>query len=41
MNIKEAKDILDYWLPKDGTPDYNKWFLKRSIRYLFKSPDFS
>ena len=31
MNIKEAKDILDYWFPKDGSPDYDKWFLKSQV----------
>ena len=28
MNITKCKDILDYWFPKDGSADYNKWFLK-------------
>jgi len=31
MNIKEARDILDYWFPKDGSPDYDKWFLKSQV----------
>ena len=28
MNIVRAKEVLDYWIPQDGTPDYNKWFIK-------------
>ena len=28
MNISRAKEVLDYWIPQDGTPDYNKWFMK-------------
>lgn len=28
MNISKAKEILDYWFPNDGKPDYNKWFIK-------------
>jgi uncharacterized protein (DUF924 family) len=28
MNILKAKEILDYWFPKDGKADYNKWFIK-------------
>jgi uncharacterized protein (DUF924 family) len=27
MDITKAKDILDYWFPKDGSPDYDKWFM--------------
>lgn len=27
MDISKAKDILDYWFPKDGNPDYDKWFM--------------
>ena len=28
MNISRAQEILDYWFPKDGSPDYDKWFMK-------------
>mgnify|MGYP001173519485 CR=1 FL=1 len=28
MNITKCTEILDYWFPKDGSADYNKWFLK-------------
>ena len=28
MNILKAQEILDYWFPKNGSPDYNKWFIK-------------
>ena len=28
MNIDRAKEVLDYWIPEDGSPDYNKWFMK-------------
>ena len=28
MDISRAKEILDYWFPKDGSADYNKWFMK-------------
>jgi uncharacterized protein (DUF924 family) len=28
MDITLSKDILEYWIPKDGKPDYDKWFLK-------------
>ena len=28
MDISKAQDILDYWLPKNGLADCNKWFLK-------------
>ena len=28
MDISRSKEILDYWIPKDGSSDYNKWFLK-------------
>jgi len=27
MDISRAKDILDYWIPGDGTADYDKWFM--------------
>ena len=30
MDITKAKDILDYWLPKDGSADFDKWFMKSS-----------
>ena len=30
MDITLSKKILDYWIPKDGKPDYDKWFLKSS-----------
>jgi uncharacterized protein (DUF924 family) len=32
MDISYAQQILDYWFTKDGTPDYDKWFL-RSNKY--------
>ena len=28
MDISRAKDILDYWLPKNGEADFDKWFMK-------------
>jgi uncharacterized protein (DUF924 family) len=28
MDIFQANEILNYWFPKDGKPDYNKWFIK-------------
>lgn len=28
MDITKCKKILDYWFPKDGSADYNKWFIK-------------
>ena len=28
MNILKAKEILNYWFPKDGKADYDKWFIK-------------
>jgi len=28
MDISRAKDILDYWFPKNGEADFNKWFMK-------------
>jgi uncharacterized protein (DUF924 family) len=28
MDISQANDILDYWIPKNGTADFNKWFMK-------------
>ena len=28
MDISRAQEILDYWFPKDGSPDYDKWFMK-------------
>jgi len=30
MDISRAKDILDYWFPKDGSADFDKWFMKSS-----------
>ena len=30
MDISRAQDILDYWFPLDGSPDYDKWFMKSS-----------
>jgi uncharacterized protein (DUF924 family) len=30
MDISKAKDILDYWIPKNGEGDLNKWFMKSS-----------
>ena len=30
MDISRAKDILDYWLPKNGEADFDKWFMKSS-----------
>ena len=30
MDISRAQDILDYWFPSDGSPDYDKWFMKSS-----------
>ena len=28
MNIKKSEEILEYWLPKNGKPNYDKWFMK-------------
>ena len=28
MDISRAQEILNYWFPKDGKPDYDKWFMK-------------
>lgn len=28
MDISRAQEILDYWFLKDGSPDYDKWFMK-------------
>ena len=28
MDSSRSKDILDYWFPKNGLPDYDKWFMK-------------
>ena len=28
MDITMSKEILNYWFPKDGSPDYDKWFMK-------------
>jgi uncharacterized protein (DUF924 family) len=28
MDITRAGEILDYWIPKDGSADYDKWFMK-------------
>jgi uncharacterized protein (DUF924 family) len=30
MDISRANDILDYWFPKDGSADFDKWFMKSS-----------
>jgi uncharacterized protein (DUF924 family) len=30
MDISRAKDILSYWLPKNGSADFDKWFMKSS-----------
>jgi len=30
MNISRAKDILNYWFPKNGSADFDKWFMKSS-----------
>ena len=30
MDISRTKDILDYWFPKDGSADFDKWFIKSS-----------
>lgn len=28
MDISRAKDILAYWFPKNGSADFDKWFMK-------------
>jgi len=28
MDISRVAEILDYWIPKDGSADYDKWFIK-------------
>ena len=28
MDSSRAKEILYYWFPKTGLPDYDKWFMK-------------
>ena len=30
MDISKASDILDYWIPKNGEADLDKWFMKSS-----------
>jgi uncharacterized protein (DUF924 family) len=30
MDISSTKDILDYWFPKNGEADFDKWFMKSS-----------
>jgi len=30
MDISRAKDILAYWFPKNGSADFDKWFMKSS-----------
>ena len=30
MDISKASDILDYWIPKNGEADLDKWFIKSS-----------
>jgi uncharacterized protein (DUF924 family) len=30
MNIQKSQLILDYWFPKNGKADYDKWFMKSS-----------
>lgn len=41
MDISRSKEILDYWFPKNGKSDYNKWFLNsknfdKEIKEKFK-----
>ena len=30
MDISRTKDILNYWFPKNGSADFDKWFMKSS-----------
>ena len=30
MDISQTKDILNYWFPKNGSADFDKWFMKSS-----------
>ena len=36
MNITKSKEILDYWLPKNGEPDYDKWFIANDLRSVIR-----